>query len=261
MAAFVLLAVPGIASATVFGDDDRRRAGSVLTTREVALYQATQRIFCQAPGGKSHGGGGSLASDFMHGISVAHLFYDANLRRMHTAEECWLSVYDGAGKRLEKIRIARLWTMWDGGRRRLGTDLAMFELAERPMHVDTYLSLEGQPAPLKNGDEVLVVAFHFDLEPKNTKRKTRGRVYSTLGTGDAGVRNIFHTDADWVPQSSGGPIYNSTGTLVALVQGNSSPEGEFRHLSDKFDAVHDFNRAIRLDPEFLRKYAEFVQGR
>ena len=123
------------------------------------------------------------------------------------------------------------------------TDLAMFEFAERSKYIDSYLTLPSVPTPVHEGESVLVVAFHYDLKPAHTKRKTHGTVYSTFGAVDAGVMNIFHTDADWVNRASGGPIYNGSGALVALVQGNSSAEGNTAVL--RFDPKTAFNRAIR----------------
>jgi len=245
--------------ATVYGDDERARPEAMLTSREVALYAATQMVVCEAPGSENHGAAGTIATDFMHGVTVAHVFYDTKLQRLHTPDECRLRVYDGAGKGLQLIRIARIRTLWDHEPRMLKNDLAMFELADRSEFIDRFLSLPKLPTSLNEGASVLVVAFHYDLKPAHTKRKTRGRVYSTLGTMDEGVPNIFHTDADWVRLSSGGPIYNSSGALVGLVQGNSSPAGNT--AARRFDSRNDFNRAIRLDARFLREYAEFVEGR
>jgi hypothetical protein len=245
--------------ATVYGDDERVRPEAMLNAREVALYGATQMVVCEAPGSESHGAAGTIATDFMHGVSVAHVFFDEKLKRLHTPSECRLRVYDGAGKGLQLMKIARIRTMWDHQPRWPATDLAMFELADRSKYIDSYYSLPEQPTPVNEGESVLVVAFHYDLEPMHVKRKTRGRVYSTFGSGDAGVPNIFHTDADWVRLSSGGPIYNSSGALVALVQGNTSPVGNT--VARRFDPKTDFNRAVRLDARFLREYAEFVEGR
>ena len=50
----------------------------------------------------------------MHGISVAHVFYDKKLKRLHRPAECGLGVYDAAGKPLQLIKFARIRTMWDG---------------------------------------------------------------------------------------------------------------------------------------------------
>jgi hypothetical protein len=135
----------------------------------------------------------------------------------------------------------------------------MFELADRSKYIDGYFPLPELPAPVNEGESVFVVAFSYDLMPAHTKRKTHGRVYATFGTVDEGVANIFHTDADWVGLASGGPIYNSRGALVALVQGNTSPPGNT--VTRRFDSKNDFNRAVRLDARFLREYARFVEGR
>ena len=245
--------------ATVYGDDERVRPDAKLTSREIALYGYTQVVVCEAPGSESHGAAGTIASDFMHGVTVAHVFYDQRLQRLHTPDECRLRVYDGAGNGLQLMRIARIRTMWDHEQRMLSNDLAMFELADRSDYIGSYLSLPKLPAPVNEGESILVVAFHYDLTPAHTKRKSRGRVYSTLNTIDEGVPNIFHTDADWVRLSSGGPIYNSSGELVALVQGNTSPVGNT--AARRFDPKYDFNRAIRLDARFLREYARFVEDR
>jgi hypothetical protein len=244
------------AGATVYGDDERILPGGTLTPREVALYSATQVVVCEAPGSENHGAAGTIATDFMHGVTVAHVFYDMRLKRLHTPDECRLRVYDGAGKGLQLIRIARIRTMWDHDPRMLQSDLAMFELADRSDYIDRYFSLPARPTPVYDGERVLVVAYQHDLPPDHTKRKSWGLVYSTIGTGDQGVPNIFHTDADWVRGASGGPIYNASGALVALVQGNTSPEGN--KAARRFDPKKDFNRAIRLDARFLQEYAEFV---
>ncbi len=261
LAVLVLLASNHFVSATVYGSDERLSPGSMLTPDEIARYSFTQMVVCEARGGvPSHGAAGTLAADFMHGISVAHVFYDEALQRMHRPDECKLRVYDGAGIGLQLIKITRIRTLWDGNAPRWPMrDLAMFEIDERAQSIDHYLSLPGQPVAVREGESVTVVAFHFDLEPKHAKRKTHGRAYSTFGSGDAGIPNIFHTDADWVKGSSGGTIYNSRGELVALVQGNTSPPGN--HGARIFNPATDFNRAVRLDARFLELYAEFVQGR
>src|SRR5215831_1185329 len=74
--------------ATVYGDDERLLPGAMLTAREVALYSATQMVVCEAPGSERHGAAGTIATDFTHGVSVAHVFYDKTMKRLHTPDEC-----------------------------------------------------------------------------------------------------------------------------------------------------------------------------
>jgi hypothetical protein len=258
-AGMLLAGAATFVGATVYGEDERLLPEATLTAREIALYSPTQMVVCEAPGSESHGAAGTIATDFTHGFTVAHVFYDTRLRRLHTPDECRLRVYDGTGNGLQLIRITRIKTRLDYEPRMLMNDFAMFELAEQPKSLRSYLSLPDAPTPIHEGERLLVVAYHYDLKPAHIKRKTWGRVYSTFGTLDEGVPNIFHTDADWVRGSSGSPIYNASGALVALVQGNTSPEGNT--AARTFAQQSDFNRAIRLDARFLREYAAFVEER
>ena len=246
-----------LAGAAVFGADDRDRPDALLNTEDERLFSATQFVACKAPDGKSHGGGGSLAGDFTHGVTVAHLFYNRELGREHLQGECMLRVHDRNGNVIDAVPIVRFKTFWGAYPLRSAQDLAMFELARRPKFVDRVINLE--PTQIHAGEELLLVAFHFDIKPRFSKRKTRGRVYSTLGTRDEGMPNVFHTDVDEVPNSSGCPLYNRAGAVVGLVLGSSVPRGA--KGAQVFDHLTLYNRAIRPNAQFVREFEEFLRSR
>jgi hypothetical protein len=238
--------------AGVYGADDRVRPEALLDEKDEQRYSATQVVACRRRGGKERVAAGNLAGNFTHGVSIAHLFHDQVRGADYAARDCVFEVRDRHGKVLDRVDLKRLKTLWQSGVHMASNDLAMFELARRPLHVSRLLSLE--VAPVSVGQELLLVTFHYDVQPYLSKRKTRGRVYSTLGATDAGMRNIFNTDVDAVPMSSGGPLYDREGRLVALIQGESSRS----RVGREFAASRDFNSAIRLDAEFRQAFAEFV---
>lgn len=250
-----MLLTPLGGQATVFGEDDRLRPDAMLDAAEEARYSATQAIVCQRGNGPEHVAAGNLAKDFTHGVTIAHLFHQDAKRFVFGAADCVFQVRDRRGRLLDRVPFKRLQTLWEDDWHRAPNDLAMFELTRRPEGVDRFLSLD--IAPVSAGQEILVVAFHYDVAPYLSKRKTRGQVFSTLGARDAGMRNIFNTDADCVPMSSGGPVYDRSGRLVALMQGESA-RGE---TPRRFDNTREYNAAIRLDLDFLRRYAAFVASK
>src|SRR5204862_585731 len=75
-ASMLLASSASFVGATVYGDDERVLPEAMLTSREVALYGDTQMVVCEAPGSESHGAAGTIATDFMHGVTIAHVFYD-----------------------------------------------------------------------------------------------------------------------------------------------------------------------------------------
>ena len=91
-------------------------------------------------------GTGTLALNFTHGISVAHVFFHEKLGRFYRPSECWFHVYGGAGEQLERIRITRIWTMWHELPHRLGNDLAMFELERQSKYIDNTCPCRRRPS-------------------------------------------------------------------------------------------------------------------
>jgi hypothetical protein len=251
-----LLASTSIVEATVYGVDERNQPSAQLTTEDDRLYSATQAIVCQRPQEQLHAGAGTLADDFVHGVTVAHLFFDEKTQRNRTAAECKFRVYDHDGRLLDEVAITRLRSLWTREPRWQSDDLAMFELARRPKFVDRTIVLA--PAEIHVGEQITLVAYHYDIRPAFTKRKTRGRIYSTLGSREEGVPNIFHTDVDCVPMSSGGPLYDSSGVLIGILRGSSSSGYGPPRI---FAATTEFNQAIRFGAQFVRGYAEFRKGR
>lgn len=244
------------AHSTVYGSDDRTRPEALLDAADERRYMATQLVWCAPKRAKPRGAAGNLATDFTHGVTISHLFEAQESGPMTHLEDCTFRVYDRKGKLLDEVAIVRLRSLWREVGPRLDSDLAMFELARRPKAIDTVLSLG--PTPVQAGQEIMLVAFHYDVEPVFTKRKTHGRVYSTLGTQAEGIENLFHTDVDCVPMSSGGPIYDAQGRVIALIRGSSSRGDSGPRV---FDELRDHNQAIRFNAKFLREYAEFVNGR
>jgi len=237
--------------AGVYGVDDRLRPEAMLDDKEEQRYSATQVVQCKRGKGQARVAAGNLAGEFTYGLSIAHVFHDLEREVDFTAADCVFEVRDRHGKVLDRVPFKRLWSYWNHGPRTASNDLAMFELARRPLHVSRLLSLD--VAPVSVGQELLLVSFHYDVQPYLSKRKTRGRVFSTLGAMDNGMRNIFNTDADAVPMSSGGPLYDTQGRLVALIQGETSRSRNKR----EFAASREYNAAIRLDAQFRRYFAQF----
>jgi hypothetical protein len=250
----LVLLAPGFSAATVFGVDDRLRADARLDEADEQRYSATQVISCRRGKGREHIAAGNLALDFTHGVSIAHVFHPRGENIDYRADECVFQVRDRNGRRLDQVAVKQLKTFWQGRPHRAENDLAMFELERRPRHVTQLLSLD--TAPVQAGQQIMLVAFHYDVKPYLSKRKTRGLVYSTLGSTAHGLRNIFNTDVDGVPMSSGGPLYDQQGRLVALIQGTSNLDEGAR----SFDGQREYNSAIRLDAQFLRDYAGFVRS-
>ena len=240
-----------IGEAGVLGRDDRVVPEALLDARETQLYSATQIIVCSGTQGDTHAAG-NVAGDLTHGVTVAHIFWDRDVGHERRGDACRFRVHDRNGRKIDEVAITRFVTFWRDGPPWLGHDLAMFELARPPKSVVRPLAIA--TSNISVGQELLVVAFHFDVTPAFTKRKTRGRVFSTLGTPDEQVANIFHTDADVVPMSSGGIFYDANGAAVAMAQGESA-------APRAFDAKRDLNRAIRFDPRFLAEFDDFVAGR
>ena len=248
MLCLTLMPSPRI-EAGVYGADDRLRPDAMLDETEEQQYSSTQVVECKRGKGRVRVAAGNLAGDFTYGVTIAHVFHDGE--HDFTAAECCFEVRDRRGKVLDRVPFKRLWTYWQGHPRTASNDLAMFELTRRPRHVSRLLSLD--VAPVSAGQELLLVSFHYDVQPYLSKRKTRGHVFSTLGATDGGMRNIFNTDVDAVPMSSGGPLYDSQGRLVALIQGETTRSRARR----EFAATRDYNAAIRLDAQFRQYFADF----
>jgi len=240
----------------VYGVDDRARPEALLDAADEQRYSATQVITCAVPGKEPTSAAGTVAGDFIHGVSVAHIFHEYKLRRHRTVDECSFRVYDRKGKLLDEVAIKQYRPYW-GDDPDLALDLAMFELARRPKFIERPVELRAMK--IREGQELLLVAYHFDVRPAYTKRKTRGRVYSTLGTRDERVANMFHTDTDQVPMSSGGIYYDQDGLAVAMAQGVSRMRDDV--TPRRFDPMSDSNRAIRFAPGFLEEFEAFVWGR
>jgi len=242
--------------AGVYGVDDRARPEALLDAADERRYSATQVITCQVPGGDPTSAAGTIAGDFIHGVSVAHIFHDYKARRHRTVDECRFQVYDRKGKLLDEVAIKQYRPYW-GSDPDIALDLAMFELVRRPRFVERPIELRA--TKIREGQELMLVAYHFDVLPAYTKRKTRGRVYSTLGTRDERVANMFHTDTDQVPMSSGGLYYDADGQAVGMAQGGNRISYDV--TPRRFDPMSDYGRAIRFAPGFLEEFEAFVWGR
>ncbi|HTU68054.1 MAG TPA: serine protease [Steroidobacteraceae bacterium] len=238
--------------ATVYGVDERNLPDSHLTEEEQRTYVATQVIYCERSDGRWRAGAGSLVGDFRHGVTVAHLFFDESTRTHFPASRCTFRVYDREGRKLDEVALTRRRSWWETHEPDPGNDLAMFELARSPMFVYRLLPLV--LAPVRDGERLLLVTYHYDVKPEFSKRKTRGRVYPTIGTKDDGVPNVFHTDVDCVPMSSGGPLFNDRGELVGFIRAGTS-SGTGPPLT--FDPLREFNIAVRIPAAFRDEYTVF----
>lgn len=244
------------AVAAVFDSSPRRN----LTAIEGIAFGAVNKISCQIGNGRQIASTASLIVSNQIAVTVAHAFYNEGTKSEElTPADCEYIVYDEDDHIIDRVKITTINSRWveDNLYYDRTQDIALIKLERPPKGTAKPLRLETGPSD--PGTPIEIIGFHVDFDGGQRRIFSEGVIAAKTGTEEERNDTVLIHNASAVNETSGAPLIDKkTGFILGLHLGRTHAPDQEKSL--KFDARHNYNRAIIFDQQFVRDLHALMKG-